>query len=203
MLPYRIELSRNDVGAGLLSEFKDHLRVSGTAQDTDLKRYLNRAARDLEDDTSRLIVIDTVVEWYDTWPWDWVRELALHRAPVTSLTKIEYYDTDGVLQEWASSNYQTDLVDEPARIAIADGATLTSPALDDRMNPVKITYESGLVDADADGVTVADLDAQTKNALFVRGAWLAGPGRELMPEYDPVAVARCWESQVRRLRWTL
>ncbi len=202
-LPYRIDLTRTAVGSDLLSEFKGHLRVSGTAQDTELTRYLDRAARDLEDDTARLIVVATVVEWYETWPWDWVRRLELHRAPVTELTKIEYYDSDGVLQEWDASNYETDLVAEPGLIAIADGATLTSPALDARMYPVAITYESGLIDTSVEGITAADVDSQTRNAIFVRAAWLAGPGRELIPEYDPTAVARCWEAEVRRLRWTL
>lgn len=200
--PYRISLSRTDVGSELLTEFKGHVRVTGSAQDTDLTRYLDQAGRDFEDQTRRLLVVGTVIEYYDVWPWDWVPVLELHRAPVASFTKVEYYDSDGVLQEWDSSNYDTDLVDEPARVAVADDATDISPALDDRMNPVQVTYECGLVDTSGTG-TAADLDAQVKNALFVKAAWLAGPGREMLPDVDPVALNRCWQREINSYMWTL
>lgn len=200
--PQTLSVTRSAVSADLLAEFKSHVRVSGSAQDTELTRFLDQAARDFEDDVRRLIAVGTVVEYYDVWPWDWVPVLELHRAPVDSFTKIEYYDSDGVFQEWDSSNYETDLVSEPARVAIADGATVTSPHLDDRLNPVVVTYESGLVDTSGDG-TAADLDAQVRQALYVKAAWLAGPGRELLPEADPMAVERCWQSAIRRYMWTL
>lgn len=201
-LPYRIELERTAPGADLLTEFKAHMRVTGSAQDTELTRYLNRAARDLEDDTARLVVQATVKEHYDVWPWNWVTILELARAPVASVTSIKYYDSDGNQQTWDSSNYETDLVAEPARIAVAADATDISPTLNDQLKPVTIEYESGLVDASGDG-TAADVDAQTKNAIFVRAAWLAGPGRELTAGYDQAAVDRCWAAEINRLRWTL
>lgn len=200
--PVKLELERNGVGSGLLSEFKGHMRVTGSDQNTELTRYLDQAGRDFEDDTRRLLVIATVIEWYDIWPWDWVRVLELARAPVTALTKIEYYDSDGNLTEWDSGNYDTDLIEEPARVAVAENATDVSPALDDRLLPVKLTYESGLVDTSDDGTT-ADLNAQVKQPVFMRAAWLAGPGRELLPDVDPTAVDRCWQAAIRRYGWTL
>lgn len=201
-VPSALSLSRAAVGSELLSEFKGHARVTGSLQDTELTRFLDQAGRDFEDDVRRLLVVGTVIEYYDAWPWDYVPVLELHRAPVDSFTKIEYYDADGALQEWDSANYETDLVSQPARVAIADGATLTSPNLDDRLNPVMVTYESGLVDTSGTG-TAADLDAQVRQALYVKAAWLAGPGRELLPEYDAAAVERCWQAAIRRYMWTL
>jgi uncharacterized phiE125 gp8 family phage protein len=199
----RLELERVSIGSDLLAEFKHHIRVTGTAQDTELTRYLNVAVRDLEDATRRLLAVATVKEYFDVWPWRYVHTLELERAPVTSVTSVKYYDLDGVLQTWSSDNYDTDTIGEPARIILADGATVTVPSVDDRPNAVVVEYESGLAAADGETAAAENLDAQTMNAVFVRAAWLYGPGRELAPDMDPEAVSRCWWQEIRRLQWTL
>lgn len=199
----RLELERVSLGSELLWEFKDHVRVSGTAQDGELTRYLNRAVRDLEDDTRRLVAVATVKEYFDVWPWQYVNTVELQRAPVSAVTSVTYYDQDGTLQTWSTDNYDTDLVGEPARIVLADGAPLTVPSIDERPNAVIIEYESGLASADGETTAAANLDPQTKNAIFVRAAWLYGPGRELAPDISVEAVNRCWYAEIRRLQWKL
>jgi len=195
-LPHAVDLERLAVGTYLLDDFKVHLRVAGTAEDTLLARFLNVAARALEDDTRRLLLTGTVIEYYDVWPWDWLDVLHLTRAPVVSLTSITYYDTSDVLQTWSSTNYVADLKNEPARIVVAESATLVSPSVDERPNAVLVEYECGY------GATVASLPVETINAIFVKAAYLYMRGRELGTAADAEAVERCWQNELRRLTWS-
>jgi len=197
LIPYRIELERSAVGAALLSEFKEHVRVADSSEDALLVRMLNTAARALEDDTRRLLITGTVKEYYDIWPWDFVSVVHLHRCPVVSLTSIKYYDTDDNQQTWDSANYETDLINEPARIVIAENATLDSPNIDQRPNCVVLEYECGY------GTTVSNVDPEAINAIFVKAAYLYGCGRELMQQPGTeAAVERCWQNELRRLYWS-
>ena len=196
LLP-RVELERTAPGVSLLSDFKSHVRVTGSTEDTDLTRYLNVAARALEDDARRLLITGTVKEYYDFWQWDYLGVVHLQRQPVVSLTSIKYYDTSDVLQTWDSGNYDTDLINEPARIVVAENATLSSPNVDQRPNAVVIEYECGY------GAAVSNLNPESINAIFVKAAYLYGCGRELMmQEGANEAVERCWRNEIRRLTWS-
>lgn len=196
-LPYTVELERLAVGTYLLDDFKAHLRVSGTAEDTLLARFIDTAARALEDDTRRLLLTGTVKEYFDVWPWDSVDVLHLSRAPVRSFTSVTYYDTSNVLQTWASANYVADILSEPARVVVAEGATLSSPNVDQRPNAVIVEYEAGY------GSAVSNLNPETINAIFVKAGYLYARGRELGTAADAEAVERCWQNEIRRLTWSL
>jgi uncharacterized phiE125 gp8 family phage protein len=196
-LPHTIEITRVAVGALLLEDFKAHLRVSGTAEDTALTRFLDTAARALEDDARRLLLTGTVKEYFDVWPWDYLEVLQLTRAPVVSLTSVKYYDPADVLQTWASSNYATDLVNEPARVVLAELATLTSPSVDQRPNAVVVEYQCGY------GAAVSNLAPEIINAVFVKAAYLYARGRELGTAAEAEAVERCWQNEIRRLTWSM
>lgn len=196
LLPHSIELERSSAAAGLLTDFKAHLRISGTAEDTALTRYLNVALRALEDDTRRLLITGTVKEYFDLWPWDVLSVWHPSRCPVASFTSVSYYDPDDNLQEWDSANYVTDLLAEPARVIVAADAAVVSPSLDDRPNVVVIEYECGY------GAAYTNLNPETVNATFVYAAWLYARGRELPADVDPVAVMRCWQNEIRRLTWS-
>lgn len=196
-LPCTVELERLNVGADLLDDFKAHLRVSGTAEDTLLQRFLNTAARSLEDDTRRLLLTGTVKEYFDVWPWDFLTVLQLTRAPVVSVTSVTYYDTADALQTWNATNYATDVLSEPGRIVLAEAATLTSPNVDERPNAVIVEYECGY------GSTVASLPPESVNAIFVKASYLYARGRELGAMADADAVERCWQNEIRRLTWSM
>jgi uncharacterized phiE125 gp8 family phage protein len=180
-----------------LDDFKAHLRVSGTAEDTALVRFLDTAARALEDDARRLLLTGTVKEYYDVWPWDYVEVLHLSRAPVVSLTSVTYYDTADVLQTWAATNYVADVLSEPARLVLAELATVTSPSIDQRPNAVVVEYQCGY------GATVANLPPESINAIFVKASYLYARGRELGTSADAEAVERCWQNEIRRLTWSM
>jgi len=196
-LPYTIELSNTSVGALLLQDFRSHVRVTDTGEDRDLMRYLDTAARAWEDDTRRCLLNTTVKEYYDVWPWDHIYALHLHRAPVSSITSITYYDDDGNQQTWDSGDYVADIVNEPARIIEADNPAVSSPNLDDdRPNCVTIEYVAGF------GSDIEDLEPAAINAIFVKASYLYGCGRELMFTADETAVERCWQSSIRHYMWS-
>jgi len=179
------------IGPLLLAEAKLHFRLDTSDEDELVLRFLNEAQDCLQDDTRRILLTSTAIEYYDVWPWDYLPLVHLHRAPVSSITSITYYDTSDVQQTWASTNYETDLVNEPARIHIAEAATLTSPTIDERLNCVAITYVAGY------GLTLASLPNIAVEAIK-RKAYANYECRELS-----TAEERIWLSAVRRLIWCL
>lgn len=196
-IPHTVEFSRLAVGTELLDDFKVHLRVSGTGEDTALARFLNVAARSLEDDTRRLLLTAAVKEYFDVWPWDCLPVLHLSRAPVASLTSVKYYDPSDILQTWDAANYVADILSEPARIVLAERGTLPWPSVDQRPNAVIVEYACGY------GATVASLPPESINAIFVKAAYLYGRGRELGTSQDAEATERCWQNEIRRLTWSM
>ena len=189
-IAYDISYSLPDLGDLLLEGFKVHIRVDHDHEDSALTRFINTAAALLQDNTRRILTTTSVVEYYDIWPWDYSAVIACHRAPVVSITSVKYYDSDAVQQTWGTGNYQTDLVRDGARIVVDPDATVNSPALDDRIHPVELTYVAGY------GSTVADIPAEAVNAIFTRAAYLYDVGREIGSDVDVTAVERCWQSAI-------
>lgn len=83
-----------------------------------------------------------------TFDWCWPCPIWLPRAPVQSVDKIEYVDTDGVVQELAASEFQVDLSAEPARIFPAFGKMW--PAVRNELAAVRVTFTAGYGDAPTD-----------------------------------------------------
>jgi len=194
-IPFTVDMTRKTVGGLVLPELRDHARVTDTADDAILTRFANAAGMRLEDDTRRVLLTTTVKEHYDVWPWDYLDVVHLHYSPVASLTSVEYYDSDAVQQTWAAANYDTDLTHEPARIVVADDATLTAPSIDERLNAVTVEYEAGY------GSTLADLPDSAVIAICQYATFLFDQGRGLTP-IDRNAVERIWQAAIRDLVWT-
>ena len=197
-VPYTVQYTSASVGALLLPDFRSHVRVDLSCEDADLARYLNTAARAFEEDTRRLLITTTVKEHFDVWPWDILSVVHLHRAPVQSITSVTYYDTDGNQQTWSSSDYNTDIINEPARIIVADNPTLSSPNLQtDLPNSATIEYVAGF------GSDIEDIPPEVVNAIFMKASYLYGCGRELMFTVDESALERCWQNVIRSQVWSL
>lgn len=195
-IPFTVEWTRQNVGALVLPELREHARVSDTSQDAILTRFANAAGRRLEDDTRRILLTTTVQEHYDVWPWDYLGTVHLHFHPVASVTHVKYYDPDNVQQTWDSAQYDTDLVNEPARIVVAEGATLTSPSVDQRLNAVTLTYVAGY------GTTLDDLPDAAVIAICQYATFLYDQQRDLSPAHDLASVERIWQAAIRELVWT-
>ena len=68
----------------------------------------------------------------------------INRNPVTSVSQIQYYDGDNVLQTLSTSNYIVDTKSKPGRIYVSDlEGTYTRP------NAVEVTFVAGYADIDA------------------------------------------------------
>lgn len=195
-LPFTAEWTRAGIGRLILPELREHARVDDTSQDAILTRFANAAGARLEDDTRRILLTTTIKEHYDVWPWDYLPVVHLHFSPVDSLTSIKYYDPDNVQQTWDSANYDTDLIHEPARIVIAESATVTAPSVDQRPNAVTVEYVAGY------GSTLADLPDAAVIAICQYATFLFDEQRDLAPIHSRTAVERIWQSAIRELIWT-
>lgn len=119
------------------SEVKLFLKVD-VATDDDLITIFIKAAREsAENFMGRQLVSATWEEYLDEFP----DVIDLLPCPVTSVTSIKYYDSDGTLQTLAASVYDADVVSEPARIAEAYGQSW--PDTQERLNAVVVRYVAG------------------------------------------------------------
>lgn len=122
-----------------LQEVKDHLRLSGTAEDALLAGYLLAATDLVELQTLRSLITQTWTLTLDDWPAGGI--FWLPRPPLASVTSIKYLDTDGVQQTWSSSNYRVSTGNEPGRITLGYNATL--PSLYGVSDQVEVIYTAG------------------------------------------------------------
>lgn len=122
-----------------LAQLKTRLRVTVTEFDTELTELLTAARKQLEHDTNRRFVTQTIDIESDSFPSGDVLEL--RQAPISAVTSISYTDTAGDVQTFAASNYTTDLRSTPPRVQVAE--TTSWPATDDVPNAVKVTVTAG------------------------------------------------------------
>lgn len=124
-----------------VADVRDFLRVTDTSEDGLLQGFIAVATAELENNTRRKFITQTIEEKYDDWPIAEDYSMVLHWSPVASVTSITYVDTAEATQTWAATNYTLDNTSEPARIRPVDNATL--PLLDDRNNAVTVRYIAG------------------------------------------------------------
>jgi uncharacterized phiE125 gp8 family phage protein len=124
------------------TEAKLYLKVDHT-DDDDLITILIQAAREVAEKYTGRSFIDTVWECYfDDFPETDDDYLPLYPAPVNTLTSVTYYNSSGVLTTMSSTTeYLTDMVNEPARVFLRDGQSW--PETDDRLGGVIVKYTSG------------------------------------------------------------
>lgn len=120
-----------------LPEAKNHLRVLGGDEDATIRDFLKAARENFEDATGRALLTQTWEQVYDYFP----NIITLFRAPVQSVTKIDYIDSEGVLTLLAASEYVLDNHREPARIVEAFGVSW--PVTRQTVNAVIVTFVAG------------------------------------------------------------
>ena len=126
------------------AEAKDFLKVDTTADDTLIDNLIKAATESCQIYTNQYF-LNTVVEQYSD---KWSEIYTLYKSPVSSITYIKYYATNGDLATLDASNYILDDVSKPARIGLAVDATL--PSLSDRINAVHVKYTVGYGDDSTD-----------------------------------------------------
>ena len=129
-----------------LAEIKDHLRISGTAEDSLLTLYAQMAREAVENECWRALLPQTWVLYLTSWPTDGI--IALPRPPLQSVTSVVYTDEAGAAHTFAAANYRVDTASEPGRIVLAPDAAWPSDALDSGY-PIAVTFVAGYADASA------------------------------------------------------
>lgn len=146
-----------------LDEAKDQCFVAGSDDDTELMSLIMVAREYAEARTWRQIIEATYTLYLDEFPpGDAVIELP--KPPVIAVTSVKYYDTNETLQTWATSNYQTDLNSEPARIKPDDTSW---PSTDNRLNAVEITFTAGYNSTDIKTDPMHVLPEKIKQAMLL------------------------------------
>lgn len=133
-----------------LTEVKNHLRVTGNADDDYLTDLITAARLQAEAYTRRALMTQTLDWFLDDFPGDDV--FCVPRAPLQSVTSITYLDAvDGSSQTWATTEYDVDTPDgpfaAPGRIALAFSKTY--PSTRSEINSVTIRFVAGYGNAAA------------------------------------------------------
>jgi uncharacterized phiE125 gp8 family phage protein len=106
--------------------------------ENDLITNLIQAAREqVEKYTNKSVIAQTWYAFADSFQ----EVFELTHGPVTSITSVKYYDSDKALQTLAATNYDTDLVSEPARIC--RGYNVTYPETYVMPNAINIEFVCG------------------------------------------------------------
>lgn len=176
-----------------LIEAKLHLKIDHSDEDSAISSLITLARRKLEHDTWRQLVTATWKLYLDDFPRG-IKPICWTLPPLQSVSSIEYYDTDGTLQTFASSKYHVDSKSTPGRILLKSGQAW--PAVEDaRPNAVIVTAIAGYGDA-------ADVPEEAKHALkLLIGHWYlnreavaaGGMSKEIAFSYSALS---------EQLRWT-
>lgn len=138
-MPLTLELSTPPtIEPVTVPDVKAHLRIDIGTDDALLGVLITTAREEIERYLRRQIMPATWKLYLDGFP----SVIRLPRPPVSSVTSITYLDTDGVSQTLATTEYQTDLISEPARITTAESKIWPSTQ-GGTYNTVTVTYVSG------------------------------------------------------------
>ncbi len=152
----------------LLADAKQQARIDTTADDALVTALITGARQWAEQYTGRAFVTQTWQMVVDLWPgavgkwWDGERQgpvtglddvnyISLPRAPLQSVTSVNYYDNSDNATLWSACNYFVDTVRAPGRIALRSGSVWPIPSR--LTNGIVITYVCGYGD---DGTSVPE-----------------------------------------------
>lgn len=129
-----------------LAEVKAQLRIDSDDEDTLLTNLIHTAEAHVDGlgDLGRAMITQTWAQYENQSP-GWVR---LHMTPVRSLTSVQYYDADGVLQTATLSDFELWRDGDFMLCKPKDSAQW--PQADSRPDAIKITYVAGFGDAATD-----------------------------------------------------
>jgi uncharacterized phiE125 gp8 family phage protein len=120
-----------------LAEAKAQCRIDGNDDDTYLTALIAAATDYVQEYTGRSLVAQTWELHLDAFSCS----IRLARGPVSSVSSVQYYDDDDVLQTIDIANYSVDLVSEPQWIVPVSGYSWPTPATG--INNVLITFVAG------------------------------------------------------------
>lgn len=127
-----------------ISQATEHLRVTGSADDAYIYGLIVAARQKVEDDTSRCLLTQTWLQYFDEFPDGGEIELAF--APLQSVTSVTYKDSDGDSNTFAAADYDADIVAEPGVVRLGYNEVWPTDVLYPT-NPITVTAIFGYADA--------------------------------------------------------
>lgn len=121
---------------------KQHLRVETPDDDLLIEALIAAAREDIELYLRRQLLPATWVLGLETLP----SIIVLPRPPALSVLSMEHYDSSGVLVPIVPTTYVVDLMSQPARVALAPGATWPDVQQGLPLS-VQLTYVAGYASA--------------------------------------------------------
>ena len=124
-----------------LDELKLRLRVTSCDFDAELLDMLKAARQQVEADTYRRLITQTVVMYQEDFT-SLLGPVEIRLAPVQSITHVKYYDRDDVLQTFSAADYYANLTSTPPEIRLREAKQWPNTSLY-RPNKVEITMVAG------------------------------------------------------------
>lgn len=143
-----------------VDEVKTFLNLTSNEDNGMLEIFIKAAREWAEKVTGRALLSQTIKQYFDEWP---TGQFTLGISPATSVTSIQYKDSNGATQTWSAANYTVDTVSIPARIVPTDAVDY--PELAEVPNAVWVTYVAGYS-------TTAGVPADAKAAMLQKIAFL-------------------------------
>lgn len=125
-----------------LQEAKDHLRVTGTDEDSLIMDCVKAATNHIESYTNQIFQSVTFCAYYDY--LEPYKCLEIWKYPISAISSIKYLNTSGVETTLDNTTYSTDLTDSPARIYL----TSTPSTQRDKLNVWRIYFTAGYSNRD-------------------------------------------------------
>ena len=147
-----------------LSDLKDRMRITTCDFDIELAQLMTAARKQVEHDTHRKLITQTLEMYLDEFPAG--DTIEIRQAPVQSVTSVQYVDEDVATQTLSSATYTTDLDGVPPRIVLLENEDWedTEPRYP---KSVTVTFVAGY------GTTAASVPVEAKLAIveWVRMHW--------------------------------
>ena len=124
-----------------LDELKLRLRVTLCDFDAELLDMLKAARQQVEADTYRRLITQTVVMYQEDFT-SLLGPVEIRLAPLQSITHVKYYDRDDALQTFAAADYYANLTSTPPEIRLKEARQWPNTSLY-RPNKVEITMVAG------------------------------------------------------------
>lgn len=163
-----------------LADVREHLRLESTEGDARTLDALIATARKVVEGLTERVLVSQTWDWFmDAFP---AGDFEVPYPPLqvgAEITSIKYYDTAGVEQTWAASNYSLDTDSMPGRISRAYGVSY--PSTRPMNNAVTVRFVAGYGDAE-------DVPEPIKQAMLILIAHWYGQ-RELVSTDAGINVA--------------
>lgn len=124
------------------AEAKEHLKVTGSGEDSLISDLIKAAREDVELTTGRKLIETTIEEYFDEWP---TGDLMLRWGPVASVSAVQYL-LDGTYTTVSTDTWTYVADVNQDRIYLKEYQEWPT-GIDEQQNSIKVVYVAGISDA--------------------------------------------------------